>query len=455
MIELSVYEAAKALNVEQYGEDVTFTGVSIDTRTILPGNLFVAIKGENFDGHEFINKAEENGAAALLVERKVNSYLPQIIVPSTHMALGELARYWREKFTLPIVGITGSAGKTTTKQMMGAILGQSGNTLIPEGNKNNYYGVPLTLFKLGLEHAYAVIEMGADRPGEISYLANIVQPTVSIITNVAAVHIEVAEGVGFGSVEGVFKEKSQIFANLPSNGFAIINADDAFFPQWQQNLISQNRLSFGLEGFADVTAENLQANTNMQYNFDLITPVGSINLTLSSIGKHNVMNALAASAAAVALNIPLGDIKVGLEAVPLVEKRMVTYAGKKGALIIDDSYNANVKSVPAVMEVLADFPGRSKRIMIFGDMLEIGPTSLTEHFKIGEKAKVLKINYFYTFGTDSYAASQAYGDAAKHFTEQTALINDVLPLLDENTIVVVKGSRGMKMENIVKELSSI
>ncbi len=451
MIELNLHTAAEALQAELQGDGETiFSGVSIDSRTLIPGNLFVAIKGEKFDGHDYIGQVEEAGAIALLVHRPVKSYLPQIIVKDTFQALGQLAGFWRSRFKTPVVGITGSAGKTTTKQMLGAILSQAGNTLIPEGNKNNYYGVPLTLFRLSMDHAYAVIEMGADRPGEISYLTNIVRPDVAIITNVAAVHLQVEEGVGFGSVEGVFKEKSEIFSLLPENGVAVINADDHFFPAWEKNLKAKRRISFGLQHPADVYAVHLEPNSEMRYNFDLATPMGHTNLTLSSLGKHNVMNALAASSAAIALGIPLEDIKAGLEAVATVEKRLIRYPGKKGALIIDDSYNANVKSVPAVMEMLANFPGR--RIMIFGDMLQLGATSLEEHAKVGELAKQLGLNYFFAYGPDSQAAVQSFGEHAAHFDAHEDLVEAVLPLLNTDTVVVVKGSRGMKMENVVKGL---
>jgi UDP-N-acetylmuramoyl-tripeptide--D-alanyl-D-alanine ligase len=491
MIKLNLQETAKALKQSAPDQNITFEGISIDTRTVQAGNLFIAIKGPAYDAHNFVKEAQDSGAVALIVEREVDCSLPQIIVPNTTLALGDLAHYWRSKFNIPVVGITGSVGKTTTKQMVAAILSQCGKTLYSEGNKNNYYGVPLTLFQLNSDYEYAVIEMGADRAGEIKYLANVAKPTVGIITMVAPVHIE-GEGSGFGSIEGVFQEKTELFKALGEEGIAILNADDNFYGRWKELIPSQchpspkspeeesgepgdaaqsliknswipafplrglragmTTVSFGFNPVADISAQNLQAKDNLQYSFDLKTPQGSIHINLSVMGKHNIPNALAATAAALALNIPLEKIKQGLKNIPLADKRMNTYRSPEGALIVDDSYNANVCSVPAVMETLAGFTG--KRIMVFGDMLEIGSTSLEEHFKIGQKAKELKLDYFFAFGLDSVESVKAFGEGAQHFSDQQELIKVLRPLLDENTTVAVKGSRGMKLENIVEALKN-
>ncbi len=449
MINLTLRQVVQTLRAEFTGKDANFNGVSIDTRTLKKGNLYFAIVGAVLDGHDFIEAAKQAGAVAVVVQRKVKLNLPQIIVADTTLALGILAHYWRMQFTIPIVGITGSCGKTTTTQMTGAILKQLGKTLIPEGNRNNQWGVPLTLFRLHRHHQFAVIEMGADRPGEIRYLANIVKPTISIITNVAPVHLEVSEGVGFGSIDGVFQEKSEIFKALPPHGIAIVNADDPFYPQWQALLQQQGGISFGYQN-GDVTAKNLKSNDNMQYTFNLVSPAGDIAIRLSSLGRHNIVNALAASAAAIALQVPLEQIKLGLANVPTVSRRMIRLAAKKGAVLIDDSYNSNLKSALAVLEMLADHKGPT--IAILGDMREIGAQSAKFHRQVGEYAKNLGINHLYAYGTEAKMMAVGFGEGAYHFIDADELIAQVLPNLNAKTLVIVKGSLGMKMDYIVKAL---
>jgi len=449
MINLSLQHAALILAAQLIGKDQEFTGVSIDTRSLEPGNLYVAIRGTQFDGHDFVAKAQQAGAVAAIVERKIAIDLPQIIVADTTLALGGLAKYWRQQFAIPIVGITGSCGKTTTTQMTGAILSQIAPTLVPQGNHNNQWGVPLTLFHLNHQHHFAVIEMGADRPGEIKYLANIVQPRVAIITNIAPVHLEVKKGIGFGSLQGVFSEKSEIYQALSSDGTAIICADDDFYPQWKKNLSANKCLSFGYHN-AQVSAKELQANHNMQYHFILATPLGETEVSLSSIGRHNVVNALAASAATLALGASLSTIKTGLANVPTVARRMIRLRAKKDAVLIDDSYNSNLKSVLAVLDMLADHTG--PKIAILGDMLEIGSQSAAFHRQVGEYAKTLGIDHFYAYGKEAEMMAQGFGQDAKYFIDANALVTDVLTLLNAQTMIIVKGSFSMKMDLIVKAL---
>lgn len=454
MIELKLSEAAHAmsgqLNPSQSLSPLFFTGISLDSRTIKPGNLFIAIRGKKSDGHDFVEQASQQGASALLTEKPLETHLPQILVSDTTQALGELARYWRSQFKLPVLGITGSAGKTTTKQMAGAILSQQGKTLISQGNLNNQYGVPLTLCQLNAEHQFAVIEMGADRKGDIRSLAQIVQPTVGIITNVAAVHLDVAQGIGFQTIEGVFEEKSELFRSLPPQGMAIVNAEDPFFPLWKTLLADRPYLTFGLNPPGDFTASALQANARQQYALELNCPLGKTVLQLSAIGKHNILNALSAAAAGYFLGASLDNIREGLENVPTVAGRMLYFTGKQGALILDDSYNANVKSVPAVMETLAAFEG--KKILVLGDMLELGKASQKEHALLGEKAKKLGIDYLLGYGHHTLETVTAFGSGGQYFTDQALLVEAVLPLLDDKTVIAVKGSRKMKMENIVSAL---
>ena len=450
MIQVSLKDIAKVLNAELHGADVRFHGVSINTRDISANNLFIAIKGANFDGHQFIADAKEAGAVAAIVSCAIDIDIPHIVVPDTTLAMGQIAKFWREQMNIPVIGITGSCGKTTTTQMTGAILNQVGATLVPEGNKNNQWGVPITLFQLSTEKQFAVIEMGADRPGEIKYLADIVQPDVSIITNVAPVHLEVSQGIGFGSIVGVFKEKSEIFYALPKDGTAIVCADDVYFSQWQEMLGDKKLISFGLSAQAHVRATNLQANHDMQYRFDLVTPQGNVAIQLSSLGRHNVVNALAAAAACLAVGVSLDVIQLGLSQVPVVSRRMIKMAAKNGAVLIDDSYNSNVRSANAVLDMLYEQSG--KKIAILGDMLEMGDAGPAAHRQVGEHAKSLHIDYFFTFGEQAKAMAEGFGIGAEHFMEHDALIAAVLPLLDNETVLVIKGSLGMNMDKIVTGL---
>lgn len=444
-------QAAQAVNGTVHGENIEFIGAHNDTRVLQPGNLYIAIKGEQFDGHDFLDKAQAAGAIAALVSRHIDHPLPQIVVTDTQLAMGQLAKYWRQQFKIPFVGITGSVGKTTTRQMIGAIVSERGNTLISEGNKNNQFGVPLTLFRLGPEHKFAVIEMGADRPGDITYLADIVRPQVAVITMVAPVHLEVQAGIGFGTIEGVLQEKTQIFSQLPENGTAILNADSPYYDYWHKHLAKHHQISFGMQNAADVYATDLSAHNEMQYRFTLHTPVGKQQIQLSSLGKHNVNNAVAASAAAVALGITLDEIQAGLANVPVVEQRMIRKKGLNGAIVIDDSYNANVIATKALVDMLGDYKDK-KRILAFGDMRELGKISQEEHRKIGEHAKAVGIEYLLAYGPETKATVAAMGKNAEHFDSHEALIERLKPLMDEHTIVVVKGSLRMSMDKVVNAI---
>ena len=453
MINMSLQLAQKILDAELVGEPVDFSGIQIDTRLLQAGNLFATLVGKQVDAHDFLGEAKNKGAVAALVSRKVDSDLPQLVVPDVTIALGKLAHYWREQFKLPVIGITGSCGKTTTTQMLGAICNSAAPTLTPVGNNNNELGVPLTLCKLNAEHRYAVIEMGAKRKGDINYLVHITQPTIALITNIAPVHLEVPGTIGFETLEGVYLAKSEIYSNLPRNGsgVAIVNTDDDFYPSWCQMLRHQKMVTFGFHKDAQVTARNLVANSNLQYSFDLVTLEGLIRVQLSSVGRHNVINALAAAAAALTVGISLQHIAEGLANVPPMARRMIRLQAKNGATLIDDSYNANLKSVKALVDMLAEYSG--KKMLVFGDMLEIGPQSPEFHRQIGEYAKKLGIDYLITFGKDAQYAAKEFGGEAQHFDDYEKLVAAVTPLLDENVMVVVKGSLGMKMDRIVNALT--
>ncbi|MBL4647720.1 MAG: UDP-N-acetylmuramoyl-tripeptide--D-alanyl-D-alanine ligase [Gammaproteobacteria bacterium] len=450
MLNFSTQRIRKLLGATQCGDDATIHGISIDTRTIQKNNLFVAINGENFDGQQFIPAAHQQGAAAVLSSQPSTENITQLVVDDPCQALGKITQHWRQQFDLPIVGITGSCGKTTTKQMLGTILQQAGDTLITPGNFNNFYGVPLTLAQLNGQHHYAVIEMGADRPGEIKYLSQLVQAEIAIVTNIAPVHLDVGNGNGFGTIDSILQEKTQLFHSLPTDGVAIINADDPLISSWAKQSLQHRSISFGIEHQADITAHNLKANTNMQYSFDLLTPKGNIAITLASLGYHNVLNAMAASAAAIALDLSLEHIKQGLAEVQPITRRLMQYRGINNALIIDDSYNANSKSVNAVIDMLAHYSGQ--RIMVLGDMLEIGEQSMAQHRNVGETAKRLGIERLLTYGQDSQHASQLFGKGGQHFTEKNLLIDALKAYLAPHTTVMIKGSHGMHMDKIVQAL---
>ncbi|MEI7797115.1 MAG: UDP-N-acetylmuramoyl-tripeptide--D-alanyl-D-alanine ligase, partial [Methylococcaceae bacterium] len=368
MIEMTLSEIATNLNGSLIGKDAIANGVSIDTRTLKAGQLYIAIEGKNFDGHDFIELAEQAGAIAVLTHKKLDTNLPQILVDDTHLALAELAGAWREKMDLKIVGVTGSNGKTTTKEMLAAILSVKDSVLFTQGNLNNDIGVPLTLLKLSPEHRYAVIEIGANHAGEIAYTSRFTKADVAIITNVGAAHLE-----GFGDVNGVARAKGEIIETLNPNGVAVLNADDAFFDYWQNVADSRKVISFGIENVADVFAENIDVKIeNHQFvtRFDLKTTDKKISVDLPLAGNHNVLNALAATTATLAIGISLEQIKQGLETMSPVNGRLQLLRGRLGGSIINDTYNANTASLKAALDVLAKCGG--EHWVILGAFGELG-----------------------------------------------------------------------------------
>jgi len=444
MIKMSLSQIATQLNYLQPTQEATFEGICSDTRTIKPKSLFVAIQGEHFDGNEFVTEAFKKGAACALVSRLIDCPIPQLIVKDTLQALGEIGAYWRNQFSLPIVGITGSNGKTTLKNMIASILQaacqhNANQVLATEGNLNNNIGLPLMLARLDASHHFAVLEMGMNHFGEIAYLTALAKPNVAVITNAAEAHLE-----GLGSIAGVAKAKGEIFQGLQPNGTAILNRDDAHFDYWK-NLIGKHQyLTFGLEHNADVTA-SLQDG-----HITLSTPLGQINVTLPLLGKHNVMNALAATACALALKLNLNTIKSGLENVKPAPGRMRQYVLQNGTRIIDDTYNANPFSTQAAIHTLANFKG--KRILVLADMRELGKNASELHFITGQRAKDAGIDHLLTFGTLTEATAKAYGKDAQHFTDKEKLLAALQPFLQKDTTILIKGSRSMKMEYFIEKL---
>lgn len=441
MITLSISTLAQQLNSHFSGKNATFHGVSKDTRTIKPGNLYVAIQGEQFDGHDFVEEAFRQGASAALVSRHIDSDIPQIIVEDTLNALGKMSVLWRNTFSPTIIGVTGSNGKTTLKNMIASILraacANDNDVLATEGNLNNNIGVPMMLCRLNAQHRYAVIEMGMNHFGEIDYLTRLTRPNVAVVNNAAESHLE-----GLKSIAGVAKAKGEIFTGLTENGIAILNRDDAHFAYWRG--LVKNYLTFGLQHTADVTA------TFSGNQITLQTPKGTIDVTLPLLGKHNIMNALAATAAALAIDIDLAAIKQGLENVRPEHGRMEQYHLANGTRIIDDTYNANPFSTQAAVNTLAEFPG--DKVIVLADMRELGPDAKQMHFQSGEKIRAANIQTLLTFGDLSAAATEAFGTNAKHFTDRDELIAEVKKHVKPNTTILIKGSRSMRMEKVVASI---
>ncbi|MDA8261147.1 MAG: UDP-N-acetylmuramoyl-tripeptide--D-alanyl-D-alanine ligase [Betaproteobacteria bacterium] len=445
---MSLHEAAQAIGAQAQGADAGFSGVSTDSRSIAAGELFVALKGDKFDGHAYVKDVLTRGAAGALVSREfaaARPELPLIAVTDTRLALGALAAHWRGCFSIPLLGITGSNGKTTVKEMCAAILrAQFGNApdcvLATAGNLNNDVGLPLTLLRLHAAHRAAVIEMGMNHAGEIDYLTRLAAPTVALVNNAQRAHLE-----GLGSVRDVALAKGEIFAGLAADGVAVFNADDAQVEIWRELSRERRQVSFGLDRPADVygrfTAHGLGGE------LQLATPQGAISVTLAVPGSHNARNACAAAAATLAAGASAAAVKQGLERFAGVQGRLQRRSGRNGALVVDDSYNANPDSMRAAVDVLASVPG--KRILVMGDMGEAGAAAGQFHDEIGGYAKSHGIDRLLCLGELSVAAAANFGDGSQHFPRVEDLIKALLGELDAQTTVLVKGSRFMRMERVV------
>ncbi|MBA3022575.1 MAG: UDP-N-acetylmuramoyl-tripeptide--D-alanyl-D-alanine ligase [Gammaproteobacteria bacterium] len=440
-------QAASALHARMDGADVRFSAVSTDTRNIAPGDLFIALRGEHFDGAQFVAQAAQAGAVAAIV--KEGSVLeevgcPVLFVPDTRLALGKLAAHWRKRFDIPLLAITGSNGKTTVKEMLAAILSAHAGeeaVLATRGNFNNDIGMPLTLLKLREQHRYAVIEMGMNHPGEIEYLTHLAQPDVALVNNASGAHLQ-----GLGSVEGVARAKGEIFAGLQSNGTAVINADDAHAGLWRTLAYKHRVFDFALEHTAAVKGE-WQAQ-GFGGELRAYTPAGELRAVLQVPGEHNARNALAAATAALAVHVPLETIEHALESFGGVAGRLQRKQALSGATLIDDTYNANPASMHAALEVLAQATGM--RIFVLGDMGELGEDAAQFHREIGITARELGIERLYALGELSSQAVAEFGKGAAHFDDVDGLLAVLKDGMDAQTTVLVKGSRFMKMERVVQ-----
>ncbi|MER2601026.1 MAG: UDP-N-acetylmuramoyl-tripeptide--D-alanyl-D-alanine ligase [Candidatus Competibacter phosphatis] len=444
---LSLREAARLLEAEvSPGVDGVFATVGTDSRRLPADALFVALSGPNFDGHEFIAAARQQGARAALVSRWVTDPLPQLRVADTRLALGRLAASWRTRFTGPLIALTGSNGKTTLKEMLAAILRRRGSTLATEGNLNNDIGVPLTLLRLNAEHGYAVIEMGANHHGEIAYLTGLARPDVAIINNAGPCHLE-----GFGDVAGVARAKGEIFQGLSATGVAIVNRDDPHADDWIGLNPGRRIVDFGLDRPAAVGARVLDAATN---RFRLIVPAGEMEIRLPLPGRHNIRNALAAAAGALAAGATLDDIRQGLESLHDVGGRLQRLRGRHGGTVIHDAYNANPASLAAALHTVGAGPGR--KWLVLGDMRELGPVASELHAQSGQEARTTGFERLYALGEHSRAAAAAFGEDGRHFTDLEALVDALSSDLEhhvEPPTILIKGSRGMRMERVVAVLA--
>lgn len=443
---LLLSEVSAPLDARLIAGDVRFNGVSIDSRAIQAGQLFVALTGPRFDGHDYLNEVAGKGAVAALVEREVpDSTLPQLLVKDTRLALGQLGALNRGAFTRPVAAVTGSSGKTTVKEMLASILRTRGPVLATRGNLNNDLGAPLTLLELAPEHTAAVIELGASRIGEIAYTVAMTRPHVAIINNAGTAHVG-----EFGGPEKIVEAKGEILEGLDSAGIAVLNLDDKAFPIWKTRAAGRQVLSFALDNSAaDFHASDIGRDARGCPSFTLHSPKGVDRVQLNLLGTHNVANALAAAAAAHAMGISLFGIVTGLNAVQPVKGRTVAQLAKNGMRVIDDTYNANPTSMCAAVDILAGFSGRT--VLVLGDIGELGEWAEQGHREVGAYAAG-KVSALYAVGPMMAHAVAAFGEHARHFASQADLIAALDVEQDPNTTILIKGSRSAVMENIVAAL---
>lgn len=447
-MKLNLSQIARDLFAQHLGADVAIASVSIDTRTLQAGDLYVAIHGKNFDGHDFIPQAEFAGASALLVDHLVDTDLPQLIVPDTRMGLAELAALWRQKNTAQIIAVTGSNGKTTVKEMLASILAVDAPVLATKGNLNNDIGVPLTLLRLNESHRYAVIEMGANHAGEIAFSSRYAQADVGIINNVGAAHLE-----GFGSLEGIAHAKGEIISGLSARGIAVLNKDDVFYDLWVELAESRKIISFGLTKDATVYASDITmqiVNNHFCTSFTLHADGQQRAIALQLAGQHNVKNALAASAACLAVGISLAQIQQGLETLTPVTGRLQPWISRFGNIVIDDSYNANPTSLNVALEVLAHCAG--EKIVCLGAFGELGDESPDIHAQLGELIKSFGVQRLYAVGENARYSVKSFGVGGQFFANQALLIASLTQQLNGTETVLIKGSRTQHMENVAASL---
>jgi len=431
------------------GEDRAFSEVGIDTRKLAAGELFAALRGERADGHDYLPQAVAAGAAGAIVQRPQQLPLAQIVVADVERALVAAARAARERFKGDVIGVAGSNGKTTVKEMLAAILSQRGPCLATRGNLNNQLGVPMTLLRLDATHRSAVIEMGANRRGDIEHLVRIARPDIGLITNAGAEHLE-----GFGSLEGAARAEGEMVSGLAASGVAVINADDPYAALWRASTAARV-CSFGLHAEADYRAEGLQFEVGEHgfcSRFRLCSRGGSVAVTLALAGRHNVNNALAAAAAAASAGASLEQIASGLAAMRAVRGRLQFHRTRHGAWLIDDSYNANPSSARAALEVLGELPGR--RWLVLGDMAELGEFAEASHYEIGELARAQGIERLFSLGGLAALAGARFGAGASHYEDVGELTRALDAELSADVRLLIKGSRVNRLERVVEAIAT-
>jgi len=442
---VSLSELAGPLDGHVRGGDCRFDSVSTDSRALGAGDLFVALRGDHFDAHDYLQQVAQAGATGALVSAPADIALPQLVVRDTQVGLGRIGAFNRDLYTGPLVAITGSCGKTTVKNMVQAILSRQGETVATQGNLNNEIGVPLTLLRFTERTRYAVVEMGAAGPGHIAWLCELGRPTVSVLINAMPAHLE-----GFGSVDDVAAAKGEIFDGLGEGTTAVLNADQPWAAQWRRRAGAARVLDFGVREPAAVSVGGVNVRGVEGVAFTASTPAGEIAVRLSLPGEHNVANALAAIAVGLALELSLTDIRDGLESLRPVEGRLCARRTPGGFTLIDDCYNANPGSVRAAVDVLAACSGR--RSLVLGAMLELGADSDKLHRQVGEYARASGIERFWGVGPELRPAVDAFGAGAVFCADRAAALDDLAGVFADDDIVLVKGSRGAGMEKIVEAL---
>lgn len=439
MIKLRLSELAAALDCAAPDHDVNVEHIVTDSRKVHYGSLFAALPGSQVDGHDYCASAVNLGAVALLVSRKLDLEIPQLLVPDVLQALGTLARLIRDRVNPVVIGITGSNGKTSVKEMVASILSVENEVLASQGNYNNELGLPLSLFELNRRHQFAVLEMGASKAGDIKYLADIARPDVGLVTNIGPAHL-----LGFGDEEGVALAKGEIFASLPRSGWAIMNGDEPWLERWQGINSAENTMTFGQQACHDIYPEWQEGKSL------IITPKGSFEVVLALPGEHNLVNAAAATAVALALNISLDNIRLGLESMRPVPGRLNLLHAAAGWTVIDDTYNANPASLYSALQVLARMQGTSW--LVLGDMKELGDNSGKLHAEVGDAARLLGVSRIFATGEMSQYTVDAFGADASHFLDRDSLIESLLDQLRPGINCLIKGSRSMGMEAVVEAI---
>lgn len=452
MIPLHLSTIATVLDGQLIGEDKEINFIGTDSRALKKDEVFLALRGVNFDGHRFLSQVEEAGCSAVIVDHDCELSIPQIVVKDTHKALGAIGAYVKEQVSPRTVAITGSSGKTTVKEMVAAILSRLGNVLATKGNFNNDIGVPLTLLRLNDTHDFAVVELGANHMGEISYTSNLVKPDVAIINNIAAAHLE-----GFGDLCGVARAKGEIFEGLKDDGVALYNQDCKLANKWQWRLVDKTVRRFSCFNKADCYSSDVVLDEFGCASFTLNTPVGSKFIELTVPGRHNVCNAVAAAAISLEFSASLDDICLGLAEMEPVKGRLNLHQINDNFKLIDDTYNANVESIKAATDLLSGYPGR--RILILGDMGELGAEARSYHQEVGEYAHKCEIDNLLTLGVLSQNTSDAFNQngttQGQHFSDKESLLIELQKLLNmegQEVSILVKGSRSTHMEYVVNDI---